>query len=185
MASPAPIGRIDVFTPGRPSRLSFVVGITGIAIVLTAGTIAADPHHFAWPAFAVLLLLVVVLDGLALRGRTWIDGGVLYQRRVATRRVDLVRSEFAELRSDHWGTQLTVRDGNADVCLDLLCLTPPTARSASPAALEQIAVGLADSRALDAVAIGLLRHQARHLLDGGQLQLSPLALCRPGAEDPG
>jgi hypothetical protein len=179
----APIGRVDVFTPARPGRSTFVIGITGIAIVLTAGAIAADPHDFAWPAFAVLLLLVAVLDGLALRGRTWIDGSVLYQRRVATRRVDLVRSEFAELRSDHWGTRLIVRDGSAGVCLELLCLASPAARSASPAALDRIGAALIDSHASDGPTLGrLLQSQARHLHDGAPLQRSPLALRLPSED---
>jgi hypothetical protein len=96
MTSPPPpppsAGRLDISTAGRRTRWLFVAGLTGLAVVLMVAAIAADPHNVAWPAFAVLAVLVAVLDWVALRGRTWIEGSTLYQRRIGTQHADLAHA---------------------------------------------------------------------------------------------
>lgn len=83
------IGRVDISTAGSRRRWLFVAGLTGLALIVMAAAVVADPDHVAWPAFGVLALLVAVLDWLALRGRTWIEGNTPYHRRIGTQHADL------------------------------------------------------------------------------------------------
>lgn len=173
-----PMGRLDISTAGRRTRWLFVAGLTGIALVLMVAAIAADPNNVAWPAFAALILLVAVLDWVALRGRTWIEDSVLYQRRIGTKHVDLARAASLQLRSNRGGgAQLVVHDSSGSSAFaELLSLPPSSVRGAPPAALQRVAAALAGAPAPGAKAIGqLLQQQAQHVLAGGALPGSPLA----------
>lgn len=174
----SPTGRVDISTAGRRTRWVFVAGMTSLVVVLMVAAIAADPHSIAWPAFVVGGLLVAVLDWLALRGRTWVEGTTLYQRRLGTRHADLARADTVGLRSNRGGgAQLVVRDSSGSSAFaELLSLPPSTARSAPPAALQRLAVALASAPAPGAAAVSqLLQRQTRYLLGGGPPPGSPLA----------
>jgi hypothetical protein len=174
---PPPTGHLDLSTAPRRTRWMFLIGITGIAVALMIAVIAADPRGFAWAAFAVLAVFVAVLDWLVLRGRTWIDGSTLHQRRIATQHADLARATSVQLCSDNGcGTRLVVRDDKgASASAELLSLPPGTIRSASPAALQQLATALAQAATPGADAVShLLGRQAQHVSAGSSLRASPL-----------
>lgn len=178
-----PAGRLDISTAGRRPRWLFVAGLTGLALVLMIAAVAADPHHVAWPAFAVLAVLVAVLDWVALRGRTWIQGSTLYQRRIGTQHADLARATSVQLRSNRaGGAQLVVHDSSGSSAFaELLSLPPATTRTAPPAALQQLAAVLAAAPAPEAATTSQLLHQqAQHLLAGGAPADSPLAPLATG-----
>lgn len=178
MSSAAPAGCAVISTGGRRARWTFVAALTGLVVVLMVVAVAANPRNVEWPALAALAVLVAVLDCAALRGRTWIEGNVQYQRRIFTRHADLARAMYVEVRGNRGGgVQLVVRDSSgASTFAELLSLPPSTTRTASPAALQQLADALTGASALEAAAAShLLRLQAQHILAGGTLAGSPLA----------
>jgi hypothetical protein len=176
-STPPPTSYLDVSTAARRTRWTFLIGITGFAVAMTIAVVAAHPHEFAWGAFAVLAVFVAVLDWLVLRGRTWIDGTTLHQRRIGTQHADVARAASVQLCNDNGcGTRLVVRDDRgACASAALLSLPPGFIRSASPAALQHLATALAQAAAPGADAASqLLRRQAQYVLVGGALRGSPL-----------
>jgi hypothetical protein len=168
---------LEVSTTARRSRRTFLVCINGLAVAPTAGAVTAGLDAFAWSVLAILAVLLLVLDWFALRGRTWLDGSVLSQRRIGTRRTDVARAVSFQLCCDNrCGARLVVTDERGDsASAELLSLPPGTICGVSSEALERLALALARSPADGSGAASrLLRQQAEWVAAGGSLRSSPL-----------